>query len=207
MTSRTKRSAIGLVAVALAAGCAVVPTSPYVAALPGSRTTPQQFASDDGACRAQAQAYFGPGTAQPANDAAAANVVAGTLIGAAIGALFGAAVGDAGGGAAFGAGAGLLGGSVAAADVSGYSSGQLQARYDSIYLQCMYAAGHRVPASAVANRSYRSYPVPSGAAPAAGYPPANAPPPARSYPPPTSVAPPAGFPPPDAPPPDRAPRG
>jgi hypothetical protein len=194
--------ALTAIAAALVAGCATVPTGPYVAALPGSRTTPQQFAADDSTCRVRAQAYFGPASTQPANDAAAANVVAGTLIGAAIGALFGAAVGDPGTGAAIGAGTGLLGGSAVAADTSGYSSAQLQATYDRVYLQCMYSFGHRVPQSAVATRTYR-YPAPPGAV----APPAGTPPPARRYAPPTTAPPPAGFPPPDAPPPSTVPSG
>ena len=202
MTTKFTRMALTVLSATVVAGCATVPTGPYIGALPGSRSTPQQFSADDGTCRARAQSHFGPYAAQPANDAAAANVVAGTLIGAAIGALFGAAVGDPGTGAAIGAGTGLLGGGVAAADTSGYSSAQLQATYDRIYLQCMYALGHRVPQSAVASRTYR-YPAPPGAA----SPPPGTPPPVRRYPPPTTTPPPAGFPPPDAPPPDTLPRG
>ena len=205
MKARPIRFAAALLVATSIAGCAVVPTSPYIAALPGSRTTAGQFAADDQTCRGQAQAWFGAGTQQRADQAAAANVVAGTLIGAALGALFGAAVGDAGVGAAIGAGTGLFGGSVAAADMSGYSSAQMQAQYDRVYLQCMYAAGHRVPSSFLAQQSQR-YPVPSTDVPAAGYPPSNTPPPPRSYPPPSTVAPPAGFPAPDTPPPAVAPR-
>jgi hypothetical protein len=202
MTTKSTRMAVTALAATLVAGCATVPTGPYIAALPGSRATPQQFSADDTTCRAQAQAYFGPYSAQPANDAAAATAVASTLLGAAIGALFGAAVGDPGTGAAIGGGMGLIGGSAVAADSSGYTSAQLQAQYDRVYLQCMYAAGHRVPQSAVATRTYR-YPAPPGAA----SPPPGTPPPARRYAPPTTTPPPAGFPPPDAPPPSTAPRG
>ena len=207
MTTKPIRATLVLIAAAFLAGCAVMPAGPLMTALPGSRTTPQQFQDDDVGCRGQAQAYFGPAATQPANEAAAANVVAGTLIGAALGALFGAAVGDAGTGAAIGAGTGLLGGSLVAADWSGYSTAQLQSIYDRVYLQCMYARGHRVPAPTVAYGPYRRYGVPPGAAPGAGYPPANAPPPPRTYAPPTTVPPPAGFPPPDARPPDAVPRG
>ncbi len=141
----------------------------------------EQFARDDASCRAQAQAVFGPAAAQPANDAAAANFVGGTLLGAAIGALLGAAVGDAGHGAAIGAGFGAIGGGAAAADVSGYSNVQMQAIYDRTYLQCMYARGHRVPAP-FASRGYRAaYPVPQPGPPAVGYPPPNAAPPRTTY--------------------------
>ena len=107
MTGRFSHSAAAVVAIAaLLAGCATVPTGPAVPAYPGTSRSGEQFARDDAGCRAQAQAAFGPSSAQPANDAAAANFVGGTLLGAAIGALLGAAVGDAGHGAAIGAGFG-----------------------------------------------------------------------------------------------------
>jgi hypothetical protein len=186
---------------AVLSGCATVPTGPAIAALPGSRTTPDDFGRDDADCRAHAQAYFSPASTQAANDRAAANVVGGTAIGATVGALIGAATGDAGAGAAIGAGMGLLGGSAVAADTSGYSSGQLQAIYDRAYLECMYARGHRVPSRVLAYRSYRGFAVPSEVPPAAGYPPAGTPPPPRSDAPPASTPPPGGYPPADAPPP------
>jgi len=176
----TTKSASAMVAAAFAvmAGCATVPTAPAWQALPGSRATPEQYARDDTDCRGYAQSQFGPATAQASNEAAASNVVGGTLLGAAIGALFGAAVGDAGTGAAIGAGMGMLGGGAAAADTSGYTSAQLQARYDRTYLGCMYARGHRVPGPAVAYRHPPpGYPVPNAAPPPGGYPPPNTPPP------------------------------
>lgn len=201
MTRNLRRAAALAVGTALLAGCATIPTGPAVPALPGSRVTADKFAADDAACRSRAYATVNPGAAQAANDAAAANVVGGALLGAAIGALIGAAAGDVGAGAAIGAGTGMLGGSAVAADMSGYSSAQLQAIYDDAYLQCMYALGHRVPAPAVVYRPYRgTYRVPQAVPPAAGYPPATTPPP-RSYTPPSIVPPPGGFPPADAPPP------
>jgi hypothetical protein len=207
MRAKRMRAALAIAGTTLVTGCATVPIGPTWPAYPGSRATAQQFHVDDATCRSQAHAYFGPAPTQPANNAAAANVVGGTLLGAAIGTLFGAAGGDAGVGAAIGAGTGLLGGSLVAADMSGYSSAQMQIVYDRVYSQCMYALGHLVPAPALAYRQYRGYPVPSGVAPRVGYPPASAPPPSRSYPPPTTIAPPAGFPPSDTPPPSAAPRG
>lgn len=201
MTVKPIRSALGACAVVLLASCATIPTGPVLTAQPGSRTAPDQFGRDDLDCRAQAQAYFGPNATQPANDRAAANMVGGTLLGATIGALFGAAAGDAGTGAAIGAGMGLLGGSAVAADMSGYSSAQLQAVYDRVYLECMYARGHRVPSRALAYRSYRGFAVPSEVPPAAGYPPAGTPPPRSSFAPPTTAPPAGGYPPADAPPP------
>lgn len=203
MTTTLVRSAIPAAVLAVLAGCATVPTGPAWQALPGSRTTADQYARDDADCRAYAQAHFAPASAQAANEAAASNVVGGTLLGAAIGALFGAAVGDAGGGAAIGAGMGMLGGGAVAADMSGASSAQLQAIYDRAYLDCMYARGHRVPGPVAAyRRPPPGYPVPNAAPPAAGYPPRGTAPP-RGYAPPTAVPPPGGYPPADAPPPPR----
>ncbi len=196
-----------IVVVSLLAGCATVPTGPRVGALPGSRTTPEQFGADDAACRNYAQAALGPNAAQPSNDAAAANAVGATLIGAAIGALFGAAVGDPGTGAAIGAGTGLLGGSINAANAGGYSTYALQRGYDQAYLQCMYARGHQVPGRV----AYRTAPGNFAPPPGAGYPPPNTPPPGYRPPPsavptpgfpqPSAVPPPSGFPAPGTPPP------
>jgi len=216
MTRLPRTSVIGVAVIALLAGCATVPTGPAMNALPGTRKTAEQYYADDAACRARAQAFFAPNAAQPANDAAAANVVGGTLLGAAVGALIGAAVGDAGAGAAIGAGTGMLGGSAAAANVSGFSNQQMQAIYDREYLQCMFARGHQVPGRAVA---YRPGPaaygyVPPSTRPAAGFPPANTPPPPgvsapRGYLPPATNEPPGGYPPANTPPPPgmSAPRG
>jgi hypothetical protein len=196
------RSVAGLAGLAFLAGCATVPTGPAVNALPGSRKTVEQYYADDAACRARAQSLFGPNAGQPANDVAAANVVGGTLLGAAIGALIGAAAGDAGAGAAIGAGTGLLGGSVAAANVSGFSSLEMQALYDREYLQCMYARGNQVPGRPVVVRQRPpayGY-APPGAPPAVGYPPPNTPPPPglaapQGYAPPSSAPPAVGYPP------------
>jgi len=142
-------------------GCVVMPTGPSVAALPGSRTPFEQFRADDDACRSYAYAAVG-GAGQFAMNNAAANAAAGTALGAAAGAIIGSATGQAGAGAAIGAGTGLLFGSVAGADYAGYSSYQLQRRYDVSYGQCMYARGNRVPAQFV----YRG--PPRGYAPAYG---------------------------------------
>lgn len=208
MTDLRKTAVLGATALVLLAGCATVPSGPAVNALPGSRKTAEQYYADDAACRARAQAFFGPASAQPANEVAAANVVGGTLLGAAVGALIGAAFGDAGTGAAIGAGTGLLGGSAAAANVSGYSTFELQATYDREYLQCMFARGHRVPGRAVVYRpgSPANGYVPPSTPPSAGFPPRDTPPPPgvappAGYAPPSTAAPAAGFPPRDAPPP------
>lgn len=202
MTRLAVSAVLGIAGVAVLAGCATVPTGPAIHALPGSRKSADQYIADDAACRARTQSLFGPNAARPANDAAAANVVGGTVLGAAVGALIGAAVGDAGAGAAIGAGTGLLGGSAVAANMSNLSTHEMQALYDREYLRCMYARGHQVPGRAV---GYRPGPpaygyVPPRTAPAVGYPPANTPPP-PGYAPPSTAAPSGGYPAPGTPPP------
>ena len=165
-----------LAAVLVLAGCVTAPTGPRVMALPGSTKNFDQFQSDDVSCRQYAQAYLGPDPAKPANDAAGANALVGSAWGAGLGAAIGSASAQAGPGAAIGAGIGLLFGSLAGANAQGAISYDVQRRYDSAYLQCMYARGNQVPAAA-APRYYRPPPP-------YGYP--NYPPPAPPVAPPQS---------------------
>jgi hypothetical protein len=165
----------------LLAGCVTAPTGPRVMALPGTSKNWDQFQADDASCRQHAQYMFGPSDpAKAANDAAGANVFAGSALGAATGAIIGAATAQAGPGAAIGAGIGLLFGSLAGANAANATYFDAQRQYDAAYLQCMYAKGNQVPLAAAPRR------VRAPAPPPYGYP----------YPPP--VAPPAA--PPDAPP-------
>ena len=69
-------------------------------------------------------------------------VCAGALAGAAIG----AASGKAGAGAAIGAGTGLLAGSAIGAGKADAAGGSVQARYDTVYAQCMQSRGNQVVA-------------------------------------------------------------
>lgn len=147
------------------AGCVTVPTGPAVMALPGTAKSFDDFRADDMSCRDYAQYTLGPVAGQPGADAAAANAAGGAVLGAAAGAIIGAASGQAGHGAAIGAGTGLLFGSAAGANAAGYSSYDLQRRYDMAYLQCMYGKGNQVPSGP------RYGPRPYGRAPAAYAPP------------------------------------
>lgn len=125
-------------------GCVSPPSGPEVMALPGTGKSYEQFNRDEVLCRAYAQNSVGGGAQTAANNAAG-TAAAGTLVGAAAGALIGAASGHAGPGALIGAGGGILvGSSMAASDASG-SNEDLQDRYDSVYSQCMYAKGNKVP--------------------------------------------------------------
>jgi hypothetical protein len=174
--SRASLCIAGIAATVVLAGCVTVPTGPTVMALPGSTKTFDQFQADSSACQFFAQQSVGA-SSQAANNGAAANAVAGTLLGAAAGAAIGSVSGQAGPGAAIGAGTGLLFGSAAGANAAGWSSAGIQRQYDQGYLQCMYAKGNQVPVPAGYRRA-RAYPAP----PPPGYygPPATyyAPPPA-----------------------------
>jgi len=128
----------------LLAGCVSPPTGPDVTALPGTGKSYEQFANDDASCQIYARNNLGRAS-QRANDSAVNTAVGGTLIGAAGGALLGAASGHAGPGALIGAGSGLLIGSAMGNGSSMQSNDDIQRRYNSVYVQCMYAKGNKVP--------------------------------------------------------------
>lgn len=174
---------LGLVALALTlAACTTLPGGPSVLVLPGTGKSFDQFRVDDAACRQYAFQQIG-GTVQAAQDRAVQSAVVGTAIGAAAGAAIGGSRG-----AGVGAGTGLIFGSAAGSEGAYASSYGAQRAYDHAYVQCMYAAGHRVPVSGAftGTRGYVSPPA-AGTAPAA---------PARTVTPPP---PPAGTPPPPPP--------
>jgi hypothetical protein len=138
----------GSVAAALItlAGCAVAPPSgPQVMALPGSGKTYEQFTAEDQTCRQAAATFAGPApAAQDSTNAAVGSAVLGTALGAAAGAAIGSVGGAVGGGAAVGGALGLLAGSSIGAANAQASAGQLQAKYDTAYTQCMVSKGNSV---------------------------------------------------------------
>lgn len=139
-----------LAVIALAAalsGCVSPPTRPDVMVLPGTGKDYQQFRMDEMACRNDAYNSVNGG-AQTANNNAVNTAAAGTAIGAAAGALIGAASHQAGAGALVGAGSGLLVGSAMGSNNAGASGGDLQDQYDTVYTQCMYAKGNKIPVDA-----------------------------------------------------------
>lgn len=170
--------------VLLAAGCASLPAGPNVMALPGTGKGFEEFRADDLRCRNHAfEQIGGKAREQAANHAGISNAAVGT----AVGALAGAAIGGQRGAGA-GAGAGLIVGSAAGGETAQAAVRGSQRHYDIAYVQCMYAAGHRVPVSG-------TYTPPTGQAatsPSTSTPP---PPPPTGNPPP----PPAGTPPPPPP--------
>jgi YmgG-like glycine-zipper protein len=186
---KTRAVVLPLVAVAFLGGCATVPSGPGVMALPGTGKSFDAFQRDGIACQQYANAAVGgTSSGQAAADSAATSAVAGAAIGAAAGAIIGSATGQAGPGAAIGAGTGLLFGAAAGSNTAGLTYYEMQRRYDSAYLQCMYAKGNQVPVRT-------GFGGPS-ANTQAGYPPYASPP---NYPPPNT--PPPSYPPPNTPPP------
>lgn len=135
---------ISLIAAAFMAGCASVPTGPYVMVLPGTGKSFDEFRTDDMVCRDFAYRQVG---GKAGEDAATSAAVRNAAIGTAVGAVAGAVIGgrDAAG---VGAGTGLIIGSLSGAEASRGGTCGNQRRYDNAYVQCMYAKGHRVPVGA-----------------------------------------------------------
>lgn len=159
--------------------CTVIPAGPSVLVLPGTGKDFEQFRGDDAVCRQYAAFQAG---GQTPNQAAAAGGLASAAVGTAVGAAAGAAIGG-GEGAAVGAGTGLAVGSLAGAGAGAAAGQNAQERFDTGYIQCMYAKGNRVPVSGQVlyqdRRDAIPPPPPPAAAPAKPLPP---PPPPRTEP-------------------------
>jgi uncharacterized protein YcfJ len=129
-------------------GCASNgPAQPLVPVMPGKGKSYAAFQREDAACQGAAQQAIGhqsPG--QAANDAAVSSAAVGTGLGALAGAAIGSMSGNVGAGAAIGAGTGLVAGGVVGSDRANQAGGSLQARYDTVYAQCMTASGNVVAA-------------------------------------------------------------
>lgn len=218
--ARNARSVASLAAASVLLGaCTVMPVGPSVMALPGSGKSVGQYQVDVADCQQHASSVIaasGGATAAAADNSAASAAAAGALFGAAAGAILGSATGQAGEGAAIGAGAGLLFGGAAGSYYPAMSSYELQRGYDSVYLQCMYARGNKVPmrsgyARGPSRPVYLNTPPASASYPPPGTPPppglagtgapkSTAPAPAMGYPPPASAST-SNYPPPNTPPP------
>jgi hypothetical protein len=151
-----KTFAFGLGTLLLLQGCAMTPSNPTVAVLPGAGKSFDAFAADQAVCKQYASAQVA-GQAQQANNLGVGTAVLGTVLGAGLGAAIGG-----GNGAGIGAAAGALGGtSVGAAGTANAQLG-IQQQYDIAYEQCMYAKGNQVPGPAAypAPAPYPAYPAP-----------------------------------------------
>jgi len=154
-----------LVAALGLAGCVSMPTGPSIAVLPGTGKSFDQFRNDDFDCRQYASVQVGGiNPSQAASDSGVKSAAVGTVLGAVAGGAM-----DGGSGAAVGAGVGLLAGALAGSTAGTASGYGVQQRYDSAYIQCMYAKGHKVPVSgqftsappdASAPRPYTTLPPP-----------------------------------------------
>jgi hypothetical protein len=139
-------SGLGVVSVLALSACAVAPPQgPSVMALPAQGKSFEAFQQDDMACRGYAtQQTGGASAAQAANNSAVGSAVLGTALGAGLGAALGSVGGAVGAGAAIGGATGLLAGSAIGAGNAQASGGNVQARYDTAYTQCMYSRGDSV---------------------------------------------------------------
>lgn len=154
-------ASIGVVCLAMGGCASTQPPAPSLAVMPGKGKSYEAFQRDDQYCQASAQqavGYQSPGEA--ANQAAVGSAAVGTALGALAGAALGSVSGNVGAGAAIGAGTGLVAGSAVGAGNARVAGGSIQARYDTIYAQCMTATGNRVAASTVVAQPVYVYPRP-----------------------------------------------
>ena len=177
---------IVLLGVGVLSACVTVPNGPNVMVLPAPGKPFEVFQADDMLCRQYAESQTGPGPAEAGAQSAVASGAVGTVVGAAAGALIGAVTGSPGVGAAIGGGSGLLLGSLSGAQAGGASAAALQSRYDTAYVQCMYARGNQVPGVAAAPSARSTLPPPPPGTPPPPPPPGPPPPP-----PPGVVSPPS----------------
>jgi Glycine-zipper domain len=143
-------------------GCASPqPATPSLAVMPGKGKSYEAFQREDQYCQASAQqaiGYQSPG--ETANQAAVGSAAVGTALGALTGGAIGSLSGNVGAGAAIGAGTGLVAGSAVGTGNARAAGGSVQARYDTVYAQCMTAKGNRVAAPAVVAEPVYVYPRP-----------------------------------------------
>lgn len=159
---------IALISVFAMTGCATIPSGPSVQVYPGSDKPFDEFQVDDAACRAWAGRGIGLTPDEIRNQSTTSGAAIGTILGAGFGALIGSVSGNVGAGAAIGAGSGLLIGSATGADSGRVYGYEAQRRYDTYYLQCMYARGNQVPGVVAPRRPqrYNRYAPPADAQPA-----------------------------------------
>ena len=134
---------LGAFCLALGACASTGPAAPSLSVMPGKGKSYAAFQREDESCQLSAQRAIGnqsPG--QASNDAAVTSAAVGTGLGALAGAAIGSMSGNMGAGAAIGAGTGLVAGGVVGANKANEAGGSLQARYDTVYAQCMTASGN-----------------------------------------------------------------
>jgi hypothetical protein len=169
MSGLAMRTALRLsspIALLFIGACVSMPSGPDVLVLPGTGKNFDQFRSDDAVCRQYAFEQVGGASPNTiASDSGVRSAAVGTVLGAAAGAAI-----NGGRGAAVGAGTGLAIGGLAGTGTAESSRSGLQQRYDTGYVQCMYAHGNRVPVSgrmtsSLDRRREFALPPPPGTAP------------------------------------------
>jgi hypothetical protein len=160
--AKQKLCLASIVVCLLIGGCASPqPAAPSLAVMPGKGKSYESFQKEDDYCQASAQqaiGYQSPG--ETANQAAVGSAAIGTALGALGGAALGSLSGNVGAGAAIGAGTGLVAGSAVGAGNARAAGGSVQARYDTVYAQCMTAKGNRVAPPTVIAEPVYVYPRP-----------------------------------------------
>jgi hypothetical protein len=151
--------ALGL---ALISGCATLPEGPSITALPGTGKSLEEFRAADDACRQDSLERVRGVTPNLGVTETDQKRAAETAVNPAAGASIGA-------GEDASTDSGMAG--AIPADTQTVSARDLRYRYDSAYIKCMYAKGHRVPVSGrVITPSSAHAPFSSGSA----YPPSDA---------------------------------
>ncbi len=170
------------------AACATLPNGPTVRVFPSAGKPYDLFLSEDAYCRRSVEQRLGITPQEVADRSTATGTAIGAVVGTGLGAAIGAASGNAGAGAVIGGVSGGLVGAASGSDIGRMDSREAQYRYDTMYLQCMYAHGNTAYPGA-APRYYRRVRVPVTSVPqtydtvppdyAPLYPPRGTPPPAE----------------------------
>jgi hypothetical protein len=124
----------------LISACAEIPAGPSVSVMPPPGKPFEVFAADDQTCRSYAQQSVGTNPNLASAESLAGSAVLGTALGAAAGALVGGHAS-----AGVGAGLGAVAGTAMGVNAASYAGQQTQQRYDTVYMQCMYARGNVLP--------------------------------------------------------------
>ena len=134
--------------------CATIPSGPSVTVVPARGKPFELFQQEDALCRRWAEQRIGISPQEAINKDTTTGAVVGTAVGAGLGALTGAASGQAGGGALIGGAAGMLVGAASGADSGRMTGHEVQRRYDTAYVQCMYAKDNRLLGDSRWSRPY-----------------------------------------------------
>jgi hypothetical protein len=124
--------------------CATIPTGPSVMVAPAPGKPFELFKQEDASCRRWAEQQIGLTPQEAIDQNTATGAITGTAIGAGLGALMGSSSGHAGAGALIGAAGGMLVGAASGADSGRVYGREAQRRYDTAYMQCMYAHDNQI---------------------------------------------------------------